>query len=156
MTPVVYKDTLIFSAEGQGITAVRPVRRGGAIAAEVVWNNKENELYMNSPVVEGNLLFGLSARKKGQFFCIEAETGKTLWQGPGRMGENAAILNAGGVLFLLTNDANLIVAPASAREYAPLVQYTVATSPTWAHPVVAGNRILVKDETTLASLTVAE
>ncbi|HWT04057.1 MAG TPA: PQQ-binding-like beta-propeller repeat protein [Pyrinomonadaceae bacterium] len=156
VTPVVYKDTLIFSAEGQGITAVRPVRRGAAMAAEVVWNNKENELYMNSPVLEGNLLFGMSARKKGQFFCIDAETGRTLWQGPGRMGENAAIINAGAVLFLLTNDANLIVAPASGKEYAPLAQYTVAASPTWAHPVVAGNRIFVKDETTLASLTVAE
>jgi hypothetical protein len=44
----------------------------------------------------------------------------------------------------------------SAKEYAPLVQYTVAPSPTWAHPVVVGNRIFVKDETTLASLSVAE
>ncbi|HYG81258.1 MAG TPA: PQQ-binding-like beta-propeller repeat protein [Pyrinomonadaceae bacterium] len=156
VTPVVYKDTLIFSAEGQGITAVRPARRGAAMTAEVVWNNKENELYMNSPVLEGNLLFGMSARKKGQFFCLDAETGKTLWQGPGRMGENAAILNAGAVLFFLTNDATLIVAPASGKEYAPLAQYTVAASPTWAHPVVAGNRIFVKDETTLASLSVAE
>jgi outer membrane protein assembly factor BamB len=156
VTPVVYKDTVIFSAEGQGITAIRPARRGAVITAEVVWNNKENELYMNSPVLEGNLLFGMSARRKGQFFSIDAETGKTLWQSPGRMGENAAIINAGKVLLFLTNDANLIVVPASAKEYAPLVQYTVAPSPTWAHPVVAGNRILVKDETTLASLSVVE
>jgi len=156
VTPVVYKDTLIFSAEDQGITAVRPIRRGAAMEASVVWNNKENELYMNSPVLEGNLLFGMSARKKGQFFCIDADTGKTLWQSPGRMGENAAIINAGQVLLFLTNDANLIVLPMNAKEYAPVAQYTVATSPTWAHPVVAGNRILVKDETTLASLSVAE
>ncbi len=156
VTPVVYKDTLIFSVEDQGITAVRPAKRGAAMEASVVWNNKENEMYMNSPVVEGNLLFGLSARNKGQFFCIDANTGKTLWQSPGRMGENAAIINAGSVFFLLTNDANLIVVPANAKEYAPLVQYTVATSPTWAHPVVAGSRILVKDETTLASLAIAE
>lgn len=156
VTPVVYKDTLIFSSEGQGITAVRLSRRGATITAEVVWNNKENELYMNSPVLEGSLLFGMSERKKGQFFCIDAETGKTLWQSPGRMGENAAIINAEKVLFFLTNDANLIVVPVSAKEYAPLMQYTVATSPTWAHPVIAGNRIFVKDETTLASLSVAE
>lgn len=156
VTPVVYKDTLIFSAEDQGITAVRPIRRGAQMTAEVVWNNTQNELYMNSPVLEGHLLFGMSARNKGQFFCIDAGTGKTLWQSPGRMGENAAIINAGQVLLFLTNDANLIVLPSSAKEYAPLVQYTVATSPTWAHPVVAGNRILVKDETTLASLSVTE
>jgi outer membrane protein assembly factor BamB len=156
VTPVVYKDTLIFSAEGQGITAIRLLRQGTVMTTQEVWNNKENELYMNSPVFEGNLLFGMSARRKGQFFCIDAETGKTLWQSPGRMGENAAIINAGQVLLFLTNDANLIVLPASAKEYAPLVQYTVAPSQTWAHPVVAGKRILVKDETTLASLSVTE
>jgi hypothetical protein len=69
------------------------------------------------------------------------------------MGENAAILNVGGkVLLLLTNDANLIVLPADAKEYSPVIQYTVANSPTWAHPVVIGPRILVKDQTSLISL----
>jgi outer membrane protein assembly factor BamB len=72
------------------------------------------------------------------------------------MGENASILNLAGTLLLLTNDANLIVLPASAKQYAPLAQYTVANSPTWAHPVVLGDRILVKDETTLASLSVRQ
>jgi hypothetical protein len=92
--------------------------------------------------------------KKGQFFALDADTGKTLWQGPGRMGENAAILNVGGSSFLaLTNEANLIVVPVNAKEYAPSVQYTVANSPTWAHPVMLGNRILIKDETTLRSLS---
>jgi outer membrane protein assembly factor BamB len=110
-------------------------------------------LYLSTPVVQGNTLFGFSMLKKGQFFALDADTGKTLWQGPGRMGENAALLSAGGSVFLgLTNEANLIVLPVTAKEFAPTVQYTVATSPTWAHPVVNGNRILIKDETTLRSL----
>lgn len=154
VTAIAYKDMLIFSREEQGITAVRLAKEGARVLPQEAWNNKENELYMNSPVLQGNLLFGLSVRKKGQFFCIDAETGKTLWQSAGRMGENAAILNAGKVLLLLTNDANLIVLPASEKGYNPITQYTVASSPTWAHPLVMGNRILVKDETTLASLSV--
>ena len=155
VTAIAYKDMLIFSREDQGVTAIRVVREGAGMVAREVWRNSENELYMNSPVLQGNLLFGLSVRKKGQFFCIDADTGKTLWQSPGRMGENAAILNAGKVLLLLTNDANLIVLPPSAKEYAPIVQYQVASSPTWAHPAVTGNRILIKDETTLASLSIS-
>ncbi|MFN2493937.1 MAG: hypothetical protein ABR501_13755, partial [Pyrinomonadaceae bacterium] len=59
------------------------------------------------------------------------------------------------VLLLLTNDANLIVLPADAKEYSPLIQYTVAKSPTWAHPVVMGKRILIKDETSLISLAIS-
>ena len=153
VTALSYKDTLIFYREGQGLSAVRLVKQGGQIVPQEIWNNKENMLYLSTPVLQGSTLFGFSVLKKGQFFALDADTGKTLWQGPGRMGENAAILNAGGSVFLaLTNEANLIVLPVNAKEYAPTVQYTVANSPTWAHPVVSGNRILIKDETTLRSL----
>ena len=68
------------------------------------------------------------------------------------MGENAAILNTGRFLLVLTDDATLSVVPTGADSYAPAAKYTVARSPTWAHPVATGRRILVKDQTTLASL----
>jgi outer membrane protein assembly factor BamB len=156
VTAVAYKDTLILSREEQGLTAIRLAKQGEEIVPREVWNNKENMLYLSTPVLQGNILFGFSVLKKGQFFAIDADTGKTLWQGPGRMGESAAILNLGGrVLLQLTNDANLIVLPLNSKEYAPVTQYTVANSPTWAHPVVIGNRILIKDETTLISLAIS-
>ena len=44
------------------------------------------------------------------------------------------------------------VQPATAKGYAPAARYTVADSPTWAHPLVVGDRLLVKDETSLRSL----
>jgi outer membrane protein assembly factor BamB len=153
VTTVSYKDTLIFSREGMGLTAIRLEKQGGQLVPREVWTNKEQQLYLNSPVLNGNTLFGLSALKKGQFFALDADTGKTLWLGPGRMGENAAILNLDGkVLLLLINDGNLVVLPTTAKEYLPAAQYAVATSPTWAHPVVMGRRILVKDQTSLISL----
>ncbi|HYH86065.1 MAG TPA: PQQ-binding-like beta-propeller repeat protein [Pyrinomonadaceae bacterium] len=152
-TPIVYKDTVIVSLEGQGLAAVRPVREGGKWTAREVWHNEQNELYMNTPVVNGTTLYGLSTRKKGQFFAVDAATGKTLWQGPGRMGENASITNVAGTLVALTNDAVLYVLPAGATSFGPVAQYTVANSQTWAHPVFLGGHILVKDETTLTSLS---
>ncbi|HEY8223978.1 MAG TPA: PQQ-binding-like beta-propeller repeat protein [Pyrinomonadaceae bacterium] len=153
VTAVAYKDLVVVSREGQGLTAIRLEKQGAGLVPKEVWNNKENMMYLNSPVLVGNTLFGLSPLKKGQFFAVDADTGKTLWQGPGRMGENAAILNlAGKFLVLLINDGNLVVLPADAKEYLPAAQYTVATTPTWAHPVVFGRRILVKDQTSLISL----
>jgi outer membrane protein assembly factor BamB len=152
-TPVVYKDTIVVSLEEQGLVAFRPAREGGKWSAKEVWRNDENELYMNTPVLAGSTLYGLSTRKKGQFFALDAATGKTLWQGPGRMGENASIINVAGTLLALTNDAVLYVLPASASSFAPSAQYTVATSQTWAHPVFLGDQVLIKDETTLASLS---
>jgi outer membrane protein assembly factor BamB len=154
VTPIAYKDLLIFPREDQGIKAIRLTRQGQELMVQEVWNNRENELYMNTPVLQGNLLFGLSARNKGQLFSIDADTGRTLWQSGGRMGESGALLNAGKYLLLLTNEAKLIVLPSNATEYKPVAEYTVASSQTWAHPLVIGNRILVKDETTLVSFAV--
>jgi outer membrane protein assembly factor BamB len=153
VTAVAYKDTLVLSREQQGLIAVKLAKKGADLVPTELWTNKDAQLYMNTPVLQGNQLFALSVRNKGQLVSIDADTGKTLWQSPGRMGENAAIVNvAGKVLLVLTNEAKLFVLPATAKEFSPIVQYSVADSPTWAHPVVTGSHILIKDETSLRSL----
>jgi len=153
VTPIVYNDTLIFSGINKGVFAVRVGWKENKWVTETVWQNKEVAMYMNSPVLSGNLLFGLSHKNKGQFFCLDAATGKTLWTGDPRQGENAAMLIAGSTLFSLTNDGELIVTNAAAKGATVLKKYKVADSATWAHPAISGNRILVKDETSLALLS---
>jgi hypothetical protein len=44
-----------------------------------------------SPVLAGDLLFGMSVSKSGHFFCLDANTGQTLWEGPARMGRTDAL-----------------------------------------------------------------
>lgn len=149
VTPVVYKDTLIFSGLDKGTMAIKVIKRGDKWATEQVWQNPQVSMYMNSPVASGDYLFGLSHKRKGQFFCLDARTGETLWTSEGREGDNAAMLSAGEVLFLLTDNAELIVAKNNAKRFEPLKKYTVAESPTWAHPAIIGNRILIKDNSTL-------
>jgi outer membrane protein assembly factor BamB len=152
VSPVVYKDLVIFSIHEKGVGAVRLSRQGTQLFAKEVWRNPAYESYMNTPVLAGNRLVGFSHKKKGQFFCLDAESGKMLWESSGRMGENAAILNAGDLFLVLTDEAKLFVLKNDATGFAPVKEYQVANSPTWAHPVLLGNRILVKDKTTLAAL----
>jgi outer membrane protein assembly factor BamB len=150
VTPIVYEDFIIFSGLDQGTTAIKVVRTGNNWKTEQAWHNKDISMYMNSPVLSGNLLFGLSHRRSGQFFCLDAKTGLTLWASEGRQGENAAMINAGDFFFSLTDEANLIVIKTDAKAYEPVAKYTVAESSTWAHPVVVGKQILIKDKSTLA------
>jgi hypothetical protein len=49
---------------------------------------------------------------------------------------NAAIVAAGEIVLALTNDAELIVINRTAKGFEPLKKYTMADSPTWAHPVL--------------------
>jgi outer membrane protein assembly factor BamB len=108
---------------------------------------------LSNPVVVGDTLFGLSEKGRGQFFALEAKTGKVLWLGPSRQASNTAIVKAGNLLLLLDDDGELIVARSSKTEFEPLKRYSVADSATWAQPTVSGNRIFVKDVTSLSLWT---
>ena len=107
-------------------------------------------MYLCNPVVIGDALFGLSTRNSGQFFALDAKTGTVLWLGQPRQATNTAVVKAGNLLFLLDDDAELIVARGSRTGFEPLKRYIVADSATWAQPAISGNRVFVKD---VASLT---
>jgi len=149
-SPLLYHDLVILSGLEKGIFAVRPSAKDGKWSAETVWRNADISMYMSSPVLEGGLIFGFSHYKKGQFFCVDARTGATKWTSPPRQGDNAAAVISGGNLILLRDDAQLIIAKANGARFEALRNYTVADSPTWAHPVILRNGVVIKDATTLA------
>jgi hypothetical protein len=66
--------------------------------------------------------------------------------------KNTAMVKAGDFLFLLNDDAELIVAKANRSKLEPLKRYTVADSATWAQPTISGNTI-VRDVTSLSLWT---
>jgi outer membrane protein assembly factor BamB len=154
VTSVVHGDTVIYSGISQGLRAARIARKGTGFSAEAAWHNEEVSLYMSSPVLDGGRLYGFSHRNKGQFFAVDAATGKTLWLSEGRQAENAAVLAARDVLLILTNDGELVVAKKDAKAFAPIATYTVADSPTWAHPALVGTTLMIKDAETLAQWAV--
>ena len=149
VTPIVYQKMLILSGVRKGTMAIKVSKEGEQWTAKQVWQTPKVAMYMNSPVLDGDLLFGLSTLRKGQFFCLDARSGEVLWTTEGRDGTNASTLSAGPVLFFLTTDGNLIVSKKSAKGFESIAHYTVADHPTWSHPVVLGKRILVKDDANL-------
>ena len=144
-TPVLSDETIIVSALDKGVAALRPTIRDGTWAVETVWATKDVSMYVSNPVVIADTLFGLSYRARGQFFALDAKTGRTLWLGQSREAENTAFVKSGDLLLLLNDDAELIVAKASRSGFEPIVRYKVADSATWAQPAISGNRIFVKD-----------
>jgi outer membrane protein assembly factor BamB len=150
ITPIVYGDTVIVSGLEKGVMAVKPLKRGSQWTAESVWQNPDVALYMTNGVIVRDTLFAMSHKNSGQFFALDAKTGRTLWRSAPRQASNAAISFAGDLLFVLKDDAELIVAKASASGFEPVKRYTVADSATWSAPTIAGNRVFVKDTASLA------
>ncbi len=155
VTPVLYKDLLIFSGINKGVFAVRLVHTGAKWSTQTVWQNHDVSMYMNSPVLAGGLLFGFSHLKKGQIFCLDARTGVTQWTGPPRGGDNAALLASSSTLLALNPDAQLLIARPTAKGLGEIRKYEVADSPTWAHPVVLPDGVLIKDAKTIARWSVS-
>ena len=153
VTPVVHNGLVILSGNPMGTVAVRVRQQSGQWRAEQAWEQSEVFNYMATPVVAGNLLFGMSVRNKGQYYCLDPSDGKKLWATEGREGETASLLNAGDSLLILTNDAKLIVARSTAAGFESVRRYEVASSQTWSHPVLFGNQILIKDESNLSLWT---
>ena len=53
-------------------------KNGDAYAATALWTNATVSATYNTPVVKDGKLYGVSG--KGTLFCLDAQTGKTLWE----------------------------------------------------------------------------
>jgi outer membrane protein assembly factor BamB len=151
--PVVNNDTIIVNSP-ERVIAFRPRLRDGAWIVETMWETKDVSTYLSTPVVVDGVLYGLSTKQRGQFYAVDAKTGQVLWLGTPREADNTALVKAGQLLFLLNDDAELIVARSNRKAFAPIASYMVADSATWAQPAISGDRIFIKDVSTLALWTV--
>lgn len=149
VTPVAYEGSLIFSGLNKGVERYSVDKQDDEWETDNTWENKEVSLYMSSPVIHGHTLFGFSHRQKGQLFALDLTTGKTLWTSDGRLGENAALVATGNVVWALTTDGELLAFKAADKQFSQLARYHVADTPTWAHPVILADGVLVKDENKL-------
>jgi outer membrane protein assembly factor BamB len=153
ISPILYADTIIISGYEMGVTAFKPVKQGDVWTTEPRWKTEQVSMFMSNPVLVGDTLYGLSQRASGQFFALDAKTGKVLWLGPVRQATNTAVVKSNDLIFLLNDDAELIVAKSNPAGLETFRRYSVASSPTWAQPVISGSRVFVKDLTTLALWT---
>jgi outer membrane protein assembly factor BamB len=155
INPILVGNTLIIAGYQNPTMAIRLVRKGDQWTTENAWENAGVSLYMSNGVLVGDTLFGLSHRNRGEYFLLDIKSGKTVWTGMPRQAENAAIIRAGTIVFSLEDDAELMVGRVNAGKFQELKRYTVANSATWAQPVVSGNRLFIKDVSSLALWTIS-
>lgn len=155
LTPVVMGQTVIIANNAKPTTAFRVARDNNRWVTATAWENADAPIgRMSNAVIVGDTLFGLSNRNAGQYFAVDATTGKTLWTSEPRQAGNAAIARAGNLVFSLEEDGELVIFKRTGASFSPVKRYQVADSETWAQPSISGNRIFVKDVSSLALWTV--
>jgi outer membrane protein assembly factor BamB len=151
-TPIIDGQTVYITGAGRGTKALKIEKKGDAFAAAELWSAPE-AVQFNSPVLKDGLLFGFT--DKGLLFCINAKDGKNAWTDATNRGRGfAAIVDAGPVLFALPMNSELLVYKPSDKGYEEVAKYKVADTATYAHPLIAGNRIFVKDKDSLTLWTI--
>jgi outer membrane protein assembly factor BamB len=153
INPMLVGNILLVAGYQNPTMAIRLVRKGDRWTTENAWENSGVSLYMSNGVLAGDTLFGLSHRNRGQYFLLDVKSGKTVWTGMPRQAENASIIRAGSLVFSLEDDAELMIGRIGNGGVQEVKRYIVANAATWAQPVVSGNRLYVKDVSTLALWT---
>jgi PQQ-like domain len=140
-TPIVDEQRVIYTGQGKGLFALRIEAQGDEFAATPIWTNAQLGARFTTPILKDNLLFGYN----GHLFCADAKTGATLWTDTTNRGNSAALVDAGQVMLATTVSSELVAFEPNAKEYTELASMKVADTEIWAHPVVDGSRIYVRD-----------
>jgi len=145
-TPIVSGNRVFYSGAGRGTHAVRIAKQGEQYVPTALWDNEELSVQFNTPVLKQNMLYGYSS--SGTFFCIDATTGQTAWSDTVNHERSgfAAILDLGPVIMALPGSSELIFIKPVRDQYTELANIKIADLATYATPVVAGDRIFIRDE----------
>ena len=149
VTPLWVNGLIVYSGLDNPATGLK-VKWAGKWDVEKAWETKEASMYMSSPVPRDAVVYGFTNRNKGQLFALDAASGKVVWTGAPRQGDNASLIAAGQMVLVLTTEANLLVYRVAKPGLELLRQYKVSDTDTWAYPALTPEGILVKDKESLA------
>jgi outer membrane protein assembly factor BamB len=149
-TPIIDGQTVIYTGAGRGTRAVQVEKQGDGFVTKELWSNPDLAPQFNTPVLRDGFLYGLS--NSGNLFCINAKTGQTAWVDQTQRDRSgfAAIVSAGPYMMALPSNSELIVFEPNSEKFSQVAAIKVSDTPIYAHPVIAGNRIFIKDQDTVA------
>jgi outer membrane protein assembly factor BamB len=115
-----------------------------------LWSNPDIAPQFASPVLKDGALYCLS--DKGTLYCLNARDGKTAWTDTTARGRSgfAALIDAGPVLMALPNNSELVVFKPNAAAFEEIATIRVAATPTYTTPLLAGKRLYIRDQDSLA------
>jgi outer membrane protein assembly factor BamB len=162
-TPVRVGDLLLASSISAGSVGLRLGTKDDKPTPEKAWMNDKLTCYFSTPVAVGkDNIFLVTGTKppalkvQADLRCIEAATGKELWQKTNVGKYHASLLRTGDDKLLMLDDGgNLMLLEPSFQEYKELAKAEVCGE-TWAHPALADGRLYVRDGKNLVCVQLSE
>ena len=153
VTPVIDGETVIYTGQGDGTKAIKVEKQGDSFVTKEIWSNKDFGTVYNTPVLKDGLLYGNS--NNGNFFCLDAKTGKMVWSDTNRSDNFCSIIDIGSVFLAIpTNKSELIAFKPNDKKYEETARIKVSDTPVYAYPIASGKRIYIKDKESVIAYSV--
>ncbi len=136
--PIVAGDQVLISSGYNKGTALFPMTAG---EPKPVWKNKVLRTQINSAVLIDGFVYGIDGDSGGRakLTCVDWKTGSVRWTEPS-VGFGS-LMAANGRLIVLSDEGELMIAPASPEKFAPSAKAKILDGKCWTVPVLANGRL---------------
>jgi outer membrane protein assembly factor BamB len=150
-TPIVRANRIFISSDygtGGGVVEIKPDNK-----AQEIYFTKDMRNHHSSSVLIGDYLYGFSG---SILTAMKFDTGEIAWRD--RSVGKGSLVYADGNLYCLSENGVVGLVEATAAGYKEKGRFRIeqGSLPTWAHPVVAGGRLYLRDQDTIYAYDVRE
>jgi outer membrane protein assembly factor BamB len=140
---------LVYASSGYGVGGgLAKVTLSGSIQiAEEVYFGKKLACHHGGIVKVGDYMYSCSS---GTVICMEFATGDIKWQARGA--GKGSICYADGMLYMLGERHDVALAEATPESYNEAGKFKIDSHgrPAWAHPIVTGGKLYIRDQESLS------
>lgn len=150
-TPIVRANRIFISSDygtGGGVVEIQPDNK-----AQEIYFTKDMRNHHSSSVLIGDHLYGFSG---SILTAMKFDTGEIAWRD--RSVGKGSLVYADGHLYCLSENGVVGLVEATPAGYKEKGRFRIqqGSLPTWAHPVVAGGRLYLRDQDTIYAYDVRE
>ena len=151
-TPVFSNGKVFYtSGYGTGGGLLRLAAQGGEVKATEAYFTRDMKNHHGGVVLVDGYVYGFN---DAILTAVNFETGKMAWRD--RSVGKGSLTYADGHLYILAEDNSVALVEASPAGYREKGQFEIPDSglPAWAHPVVSGGRLYIRNQSSLAAFDI--
>jgi len=149
ITTPIFSDNKVFysSAYDAGGALLGLTAQNGEVKAQEIYFTREMQNHHGGVLLINGYLYGFN---NSILTCLEFSTGKMMWRN--RSVGKGSLTYADGHLYIESEDNVVGLADASPTGYREKGRFRIPDQglPSWAHPVVAGGRLYIRNQRTLS------
>jgi outer membrane protein assembly factor BamB len=131
----------------EGTRSIRLSKKGGQIAAEELWTTKDLKLDFTEILVHKGSLYGIDG---SMFSCVDLRSGTRVWK-DGRYGKGEGVLlESADQILMAAENGRVALLQADASGHKELTSFPALRGKTWNHPVLVGDKLLLRNATEAA------